>query len=105
MSNMQKQSHIVFLFALNVFVAHTGIAQSPIKICFDKPSTYFVGADKLSEEELVWVHNQKYKLHKNGLFYDIVNDREERSPIPREKFTDEQAAMYQVFKRLLHPCR
>ncbi|MDF7823591.1 sulfatase-like hydrolase/transferase [Pontiellaceae bacterium B12227] len=53
--------------------------------------------DELGEQELVWVHNQKYKLHGNGLFYDIVNDREERNPIPREQFTDEQKKVYRLF--------
>ncbi|MDF7799959.1 sulfatase-like hydrolase/transferase [Pontiellaceae bacterium B1224] len=54
--------------------------------------------DELGDEELIWVHNQQYKLHGNGLFYDIVNDREELSPIPLEKLTSEQTEAYEMFK-------
>ncbi|MFC7337906.1 sulfatase-like hydrolase/transferase [Haloferula chungangensis] len=57
--------------------------------------------DELGKEELVWVHNRNYKLHKNGLFYDIVNDREEENPIPPDKLTDEQKEIRAMFEKAI----
>lgn len=56
---------------------------------------------ELGEKELIWVHNQSYKLHGNGLFYDIVNDREELNPIPLERMTSEQRDLYEKFKEAI----
>jgi len=57
--------------------------------------------DELGEEELVWVHNQNYKLHKNGLFYDIVKDREELNPLPLDQLTDQQKKACEIFKKAI----
>jgi arylsulfatase A-like enzyme len=53
---------------------------------------------ELGTDDIIWVHNQHYKLHGNGLFYDIVNDREELSPIPLEQLTGEQKEAFTMFK-------
>lgn len=53
--------------------------------------------DELGNKELIWVHNQNYKLHKNGLFYDLINDREELSPLPLDQLTKEQKEVHEMF--------
>ncbi|MFC5051850.1 sulfatase-like hydrolase/transferase [Rubritalea spongiae] len=65
------------------------------------PKSYSWIPDELGQKELIWVHNQQYKLHKNGLFYDIVNDREEEKPIPLETLTDEQKKIHASFKKAI----
>lgn len=57
--------------------------------------------EELKQEELIWVQNQNYKLHGNGLFYDIVNDREELSPLPLDRLSEEQKEIHQTFKEAI----
>lgn len=65
------------------------------------PKAYSWIPDELGEEELIWVHNAHYKLHGNGLFYDIKNDREETTPISQENRTEEQQAAYKLFTQAI----
>ncbi|TWU34595.1 hypothetical protein Q31b_55500 [Novipirellula aureliae] len=68
---------------------------------YDWPKSWSWIPDELGEEELVWVHDHKYKLYKNGLFYDIGHDWEEQCPIRLEKLTVEQKEIYPKFERAI----
>ncbi len=56
------------------------------------PKSYGWIPDELGEQELIWAQNQHYKLHGNGLFYDLWKDREEEHPIPPEERTPAERA-------------
>eukprot|EP00903_Cladosiphon_okamuranus_P004065 g4063.t1 len=56
---------------------------------------------ELGGGNIVWAQNKSYKLHGNGLFFDIVNDREELNPIPGEKLTDEQRAVRAMLEKAI----
>lgn len=47
------------------------------------------------------MQNQDYKLHRNGLFYDIAKDREERNPIPLTELKNEQHELYRIFRKAI----
>ncbi len=57
------------------------------------PKGYGWIPDELGEKELIWVQNAHYKLHGNGLFYDVSKDREEEHPIAERARTPEQRAV------------
>ncbi|MEP3482305.1 MAG: sulfatase-like hydrolase/transferase [Fuerstiella sp.] len=57
--------------------------------------------DELGNKELTWVQNKQYKLHGNGLFYDIKKDREEKKALPKSQMTDEQRKVYTMFTKAI----
>ena len=62
------------------------------------PKSYGWVPDELGEKELIWAHNARYKLHGNGLFYDLLKDREEERPIPPELRSKEERAAAKMLR-------
>lgn len=62
------------------------------------PKSYSWIPDELGEKELIWVQNQRYKLYGSGLFYDLIEDREEQHAISFENRSSEQRALVEMFE-------
>lgn len=56
---------------------------------------------ELGTGELIWAQNKHYKLYANGLFYDVMNDREEERSIPANRRSPAELAAVDVLAAVI----
>ena len=87
---MKKQNHILFLIVLIFLVVQTTTAQSPIKLWFDEPATYFeeslvLGNGKMGASVFGGVESDQIYLNDATLWSGEPVDPKKYWPIKEEK--------------------